>query len=149
MIPYRQLLLILLLSATMPVVPTQSFAQSKATATPKTAPAPQQPPVEAKPAPYDDRLARLSEVLGSVHYLRKLCKASGDDDWRAAMRKLLDTETANEPARRARMTAAFNRGYRSFASVYTDCTPAAIVAEEGYRNEGATLAAEIAARFGN
>ena len=109
----------------------------------------QQRLVEAKPAPYDDRLARLSEVLGSVHYLRTLCKAARDDDWRAAMRKLLDAETASEPGRRERMTAAFNRGYRSFASVYTDCTPAAIVAEEGYRNEGATLAGEIAARFGN
>jgi uncharacterized protein (TIGR02301 family) len=146
MIPYRPLLLLLLLSSAMLAAPTAVFAQSKGTAAAK---APPPPPVEAKPAPYDDRLARLSEVLGSVHYLRTLCKAARDDDWRAAMRKLLDAETASEPARRARMTAAFNRGYRSFASVYTDCTPAAIMAEEGYRNEGATLAGEIAARFGN
>jgi uncharacterized protein (TIGR02301 family) len=146
MISHRPLLLLLLLSTAMLATPASLFAQGKGTAAPK---APPPPPVEAKPAPYDDRLARLSEVLGSVHYLRTLCKAAKDDDWRAAMRKLLDAETTSEPARRERMTAAFNRGYRSFASVYTDCTPAAIVAEEGYRNEGATLAAEIAARFGN
>ena len=145
MIPYRRLLLILLLSSVLPNAP--AWAQGKGAVAPKAAPPP--PAAESKPAPYDDRLARLSEVLGSVHYLRTLCKATKDDDWRAAMRKLLDAETASEPGRRERMTAAFNRGYRSFASVYTDCTPAAIVAEEGYRNEGATLAGEIAARFGN
>ena len=49
----------------------------------------------------------------------------------------------------ARLTAAYNRGYRSFASVYTSCTPAAVRAEQNYRNEGATLATEITARFGN
>ncbi|RON11983.1 TIGR02301 family protein, partial [Pseudomonas frederiksbergensis] len=50
---------------------------------------------------------------------------------------------------RQRMTAAFNRGYRSFAAIHSSCTRAAVMAEEGYRNEGATLAQEIAARFGN
>lgn len=100
-------------------------------------------------SPYDDRLARLSEIIGSVHYLRSLCDPGKEDEWRTMMQQLLDKETSNEPKRRERMTAAFNRGYRSFASVYTTCTPAAVVAEERYRNEGATLATEIAARFGN
>lgn len=99
--------------------------------------------------PYDDKLARLAEVLGSVHYLRTLCKASGADEWRADMQQLLDSETNGEPQRKEKLTAAFNRGYRAFASVYTDCTQAAIVAEERYRNEGATLATEITSRFGN
>lgn len=48
-------------------------------------------PVE-KPAPYDQRLLRLSEILGSVHYLRVLCKASDPDDWRQVMQELLDKE---------------------------------------------------------
>lgn len=104
---------------------------------------------EAKPAPYDDRLARLSEIMGAVHYLRNLCVAGGEPEWREAIQKLIDSETATEPKRKARMIAAYNRGYRSFASVYTTCTPAAATAEENYRNEGATLAVEIASRFGN
>jgi uncharacterized protein (TIGR02301 family) len=58
-------------------------------------------------------------------------------------------EAGNEQARKERLTAAFNRGYRSFASVYASCTGQAVVAEEKYRIEGATLAAEITARFGN
>jgi uncharacterized protein (TIGR02301 family) len=84
-----------------------------------------------------------------VQYLRSLCNTTKEDDWRLGMQQLLDAETKGEPKRRERLTAAFNRGYRSFASVYTDCTSQAIVAEERYRNEGATLATEITARFGN
>jgi uncharacterized protein (TIGR02301 family) len=107
------------------------------------------PPDIERPAPYDDDLLRLAEVLGSVHYLRNLCNSGKEDDWRAEMQQLLDSETKDEPKRKERLTAAFNRGYRSFASVYTGCTPQAIAAEERYRNEGATLATEISARFGN
>jgi uncharacterized protein (TIGR02301 family) len=102
-----------------------------------------------KPAPYDARLLRLSEILGSVHYLRTLCKDPAADTWRQSMQDLLDKEIQGEAQRRARMTAAFNRGYRTFASVYTVCTPPAVVADERYRAEGATLASEITARFGN
>lgn len=107
------------------------------------------PAQENKPAPYDNQLARLSEILGAVQYLRSICPASGTDEWRKSMSDLLAADTATEPHRRQRMTAAFNRGYRAFASVHTSCTPAAIAAEENYRNEGATLAQEIASRFGN
>lgn len=106
------------------------------------------PVVAEKPAPYDTRLMRLAEILGSVHYLRNLCKGS-ESQWREMMTELLGEETANEPQRAARLTAAFNRGYRSFASTYVKCTPQAIAAEEAYRAEGATLATEITARFGN
>ncbi|OJF92889.1 TIGR02301 family protein [Pararhizobium antarcticum] len=104
---------------------------------------------EEKPAPYDPQLVRLSEILGSVQYLRTLCKGDSDDGWRQAMQQLIDREAENEVRRRERFTAAFNRGYRTFASVYTTCTAPAVVAEERYRAEGATLASEIVARFGN
>ena len=102
-----------------------------------------------KPAPYDSQMARLSEILGAVQYLRTICPASGSEEWRKSMNDLLAADTASEPHRKQRMTAAFNRGYRTFAAVHTACTPAAIAAEEKYRNEGATLAQEIASRFGN
>ena len=106
------------------------------------------PAVAEKPAPYDPKLMRLAEILGSVSYLRNLCKGS-ESEWRDMMRELLGEETVNEPQRTARLTAAFNRGYRSFASTYVKCTAQAIAAEEAYRAEGATLATEITARFGN
>lgn len=105
--------------------------------------------IEEKPAPYDERLERLSEILGAVHYLRNLCADKAEDNWRASMQQLIQLEAGKEPGRQERLTAAFNRGYRSFAAIYTACTDSAVVAEERYRNEGATLATEITARFGN
>jgi uncharacterized protein (TIGR02301 family) len=106
-------------------------------------------PVEEKPAPYDERLERLSEILGAMHYLRNLCSEKAEDNWRASAQRIIDLEAGAEPRRKEKLTAAFNRGYRSFAAIYTACTDSAVVAEERYRNEGATLATEITARFGN
>lgn len=125
---------------------TAAFAQTSA---PSTATPPGASGSATTSTAYDDKLSRLAEVTGAVHYLRNLCQKDAKEDWRKAMSDLLAVETANEPERRQKLTAAFNRGYRSFAAVYTECTPAAVVAEEQYRNEGATLASEIASRFGN
>ncbi|MDC7743819.1 TIGR02301 family protein [Rhizobium binxianense] len=144
MIPVRRVFLSLPVLALVLAGPT--MAQGKNTPPPQTQ---EIAPPPAATVPYDDKLARLAEVLGSMHYLRTLCKAAGGDEWRSGMQQLLDSETGGEPQRREKLTAAFNRGYRAFASVYTDCTPAAIVAEGRYRNEGATLATEITSRFGN
>lgn len=99
--------------------------------------------------PYDDRLLRLAEILGSVQYLRNLCSGQDETAWRESMQALLDSETANEAGRREILTAGYNRGFRAFASVYTSCTDAARVAEARYRREGATLVTEIVARYGN
>lgn len=108
------------------------------------------PPPTAGPAPaYENRLIRLAEVLGSIQYLRNLCGEETDNQWLAAMQQILDSETTDEPERRATLTAGYNRGFRAFASVYSGCTPAAVAAETRYRQEGAELASEIVARFGN
>jgi uncharacterized protein (TIGR02301 family) len=145
-------LLPLCLTAAVGVVtvsPGPAFAQTPSKKAP-TNPAP--PDQDTKPAPYDGQMMRLAEVLGSVSYLRTLCGADGDatgDVWRSRMQRLLESDTGGEPQRRERLTAAFNRGYRSFAAVHRSCTNAARQAEQRYRNEGATLAAEIAARYGN
>ncbi|NRP85013.1 hypothetical protein GFPCMMHI_00893 [Ensifer adhaerens] len=136
----RPLLICFVLAAALPAA-AQPVANAPQAQTPDTA-------VAERPTPYDEQLSRLAEILGSIDYLRNLCAAS-EDGWRGDMQQLLDTETKGEPKRKEKLTAAFNRGYRSFASVYTNCTPQALVAEERYRNEGATLATEITARFGN
>jgi uncharacterized protein (TIGR02301 family) len=144
MIPFRRFMF--LVPAYVCIATSVAAAQGKTV--PKAAPQEQAPPPPAV-VPYEGKLMRLAEVVGSVHYLRTLCKAPGAAQWRADMQALLDSETNNEPQRKARLTAAFNRGYRAFASVYTGCTPSAIVAEERYRSEGATLSTEITSRFGN
>ncbi|SES14253.1 TIGR02301 family protein [Rhizobium sp. NFR03] len=125
-----------------------SLAQAQ-TPPPATAPTPGGDAHAVKPAPYDARLMRMAEIVGSVTYLRTLCADAKAGEWRSDMQALIDREAGGEPDRKARLTAAFNRGYRSFASVYTSCTPSAVLADKRYRDEGATLAAEIVSRFGN
>ncbi|MEQ8479398.1 MAG: TIGR02301 family protein [Hoeflea sp.] len=108
-----------------------------------------EPAVPLEPPPYEDRLLRLAEILGSVQYLRNLCNGEGETTWRETMQALLDSETVNDARRRETLTAGYNRGFRAFAAVYTSCTDAARLAETRYRREGATLVSEIVARYGN
>lgn len=116
---------------------TLSFGASPATA---------QTSGPGDPPPYEADLLRLSEVLGSIHYLRALCGANDGSRWRDEMNALVEAEGKDEDRRR-KLVERFNRGYRSFASVYRECTPSAREAVESYMKEGAELAAEIAVRY--
>lgn len=104
-------------------------------------------PAAAAEAPFEPGLMRLAEVLGSLHFLRNLCGEKGDQ-WRGEMEKLLASENP-DPERRARFIAAFNRGYRSFGSTYTQCTSSASEAISRYMKEGEELSRDIASRYGN
>jgi uncharacterized protein (TIGR02301 family) len=89
--------------------------------------------------PYDERLMRLSEILGAVHYLRELCGANDGQLWRDRMRELMDAE-GSSALRRARLTRSFNNGYRSYSRTYNSCTPSAQTAINRFLTEGAELA---------
>jgi uncharacterized protein (TIGR02301 family) len=89
--------------------------------------------------PYDDRLLRLSEILGAVHYLRELCGASDGQAWRERMKELMDAE-ASTALRRAKLTRSFNNGYRSYSRTYNSCTPSAQTAISRFLAEGAEIA---------
>lgn len=104
-------------------------------------------PARAVDAPFEPRLLRLAEVLGSLHYLRNLCGEEGNR-WRSEMEKLLVAENP-DPSRRERFVASFNRGYRSFDGVYVNCTASATAAIGRYMKEGEALTRDIAARYGN
>lgn len=99
--------------------------------------------------PYDKQLNRLSEILGTVTYLRNLCAERSEPQWRAAMEKLLTVDAGTEPARKQQLTAAYNRGYRAFGALHTACTDAVRQTDSEYRAEGATLIKEMTNRFGN
>lgn len=88
--------------------------------------------------PYDDRLFRLTEILGAVHYLRELCSANDGQLWREQMKQLMDAE-GSSALRRARLTRSFNQGYRSYSRTYTTCTPSAQTAIERFIAEGAQI----------
>ncbi len=90
-------------------------------------------PGDAKP--YDDKLMRLAEILGAVHYLRELCSANDGQLWRERMKELLDTE-GGTALRRARLTRSFNQGYRSYRRTYSTCTPTAQSSIERFLAEG-------------
>ncbi|HLK82019.1 MAG TPA: TIGR02301 family protein [Xanthobacteraceae bacterium] len=99
-------------------------------------------------APFDAGLARLSEILGSLHYLRGLCGANEGNKWRAEMQALLDAE-APSGQRRSQFIARFNHGYRAYLQTYHTCTPAAEVVIRRYLEEGSKIAREVTARYSN
>lgn len=100
-------------------------------------------PGDAKP--YDDKLMRLAEILGAVHYLRELCSANDGQLWREKMKELLDTE-GGTAIRRARLTRSFNQGYRSYRRTYVTCTPTAQSSIERFLAEGIQIGDGLAAR---
>jgi uncharacterized protein (TIGR02301 family) len=99
-------------------------------------------------APFDGELQRLSEILGALHYLRGLCGAKEGQKWRNEMQALIEAETS-PGARRNRIVASFNRGYRNFQQTYRTCTPAADFAIRRYLEEGSKISREITARYAN
>lgn len=89
--------------------------------------------------PYDDKLLRLCEILGAVHYLRELCGANDGQLWRDRMKELMDTE-GSSALRRAKLTRSFNNGYRSYSRTYNTCSASAQTAINRFLAEGAEIA---------
>jgi len=89
--------------------------------------------------PYDERLMRLSEILGAIHYLRELCGSNDGQVWRDRMKELMDAE-GSTALRRAKLTRSFNNGYRSYSRTYNNCTPSAQTAITRFLAEGAEIA---------
>jgi len=89
--------------------------------------------------PYDERLMRLSEILGAIHYLRELCGSNDGQAWRDRMKELMDAE-GSTALRRAKLTRSFNNGYRSYSRTYNNCTPSAQTAITRFLAEGADIA---------
>lgn len=104
-------------------------------------------PAQAADGSYEERLLRLSEVLGALHFLRNLCGDPGNQ-WRDKMEAILAAENP-EPERRARYVARFNRGYRAYAQGYGACTDAASAAIDLYMAEGEMLSRDIVTRYAN
>lgn len=105
-------------------------------------------PVHAAPdaKPYDDKLMRISEILGAIHYLRELCGANEGQYWRERMRELMEAE-GSSALRRARLTRAFNQGYRSYSRTYNTCSPSAQTAITRFVTEGAQLSDGLVKTF--
>ncbi len=102
---------------------------------------------EPLPPVYEDRLLRLSEILGGLHFLRQLCGFEDGAVWRAEMDGLLNSEKPG-PVRRARLVSRFNHGFETYHAVYRFCTPSARRAIALYLAEGRAITNDIRARYG-
>ena len=103
---------------------------------------------ETPQPPYDAQLLRLSELMGALHYLRGLCGAGDAEAWRTKMNTLIASEGFDE-AGKARYAGAFNRGYRTYSLTYRSCNSAASETVRAYLDEGARIAKDLRARYGN
>jgi uncharacterized protein (TIGR02301 family) len=112
------------------------------------APAAEAPPAGAEPpAPiYEEKLLRLSEILGALSFLRDLCGAADGLSWRNEMSALLQAEKP-PPTRRTRLIARFNHGFETFNAVYRTCTPSAELSITRYLTEGQALASDVRGRY--
>ncbi|MGA9602874.1 MAG: TIGR02301 family protein [Methyloceanibacter sp.] len=106
---------------------------------PKESTAP--PPPDDRP--YDNKLMRLAEILGAVHYLRELCGANEGQLWRDQMKEILKNE-GTTAVRRAKLVNSFNDGYRGYRRTYRSCTQSATLATTRFSTEGAQIAASLA-----
>ena len=102
---------------------------------------------EPLPPVYEDRLLRLSEILGGLHFLRQLCGFEDGAAWRAEMDGLLRSEKPG-PVRSARLVSRFNHGFETYHAVYRTCTPSARRAIALYLAEGRRITNDIRARYG-
>ncbi|WP_336294107.1 TIGR02301 family protein [Bartonella sp. CB169] len=95
------------------------------------------PTLAQQSPPYETKLLRLAEILGSLHYLQNLC-STPTNQWYDYMTALIEAEQPTLQ-RRAYFYEAFNEAYRSFAENYHHCTQSAIEANKRYIKEGKSL----------
>jgi uncharacterized protein (TIGR02301 family) len=97
--------------------------------------------------PYQAKVERLAELVGTLTYLRDLCVPGDGAVWRGKMQDLLTAE-GSTPARRERLAGAFNRGFDSYRLTYRKCTPTAETIILRALAEGSKIAREVSTRFG-
>lgn len=124
----------------------QQRPQQPAAKPPASKPA-EQPAPEPTAPPYEPQLLQLSEIMGSLAYLRTLCGGREAQDWRARMAALIEAE-GRTPQRRDRLTAAFNRGFKAYSLTHRSCTEASQEASSRLAAEGEVLSRALAGRYG-
>jgi uncharacterized protein (TIGR02301 family) len=104
------------------------------------------PPAEMPPPIYEEQLLRLSEILGSLSFLRDLCSETDAAAWPDEMQALLAAEHPT-PQRMAKLVGRYNHGFETFNAVYRSCTPSARLAITRYLAEGQSLSEDVRSRY--
>ncbi|EJF98740.1 TIGR02301 family protein [Bartonella vinsonii subsp. arupensis Pm136co] len=97
--------------------------------------------------PYETKLLRLAEILGSLHSLQNLC-STPTNQWYNYMSALIEAEQPI-PQRRTYFYEAFNEAYRAFSENYHHCTQSAIEATQRYIKEGKSLSENLLMHYNN
>lgn len=119
---------ILVASLTGPVATTKVMAQAE------------------KIPPYENRLLRLSEIMGSLHFLTLLCRPDEGGVWHQKMTEILNVE-AKTQIRKAKLTERFNAGFGSFQATYRKCTPSAETSMGRYISEAQVIVRNLTTDF--
>ena len=96
--------------------------------------------------PYEDRLLRLSEIMGSLHFLTLLCRPNEGAIWHTKMNQILEVE-AKTTLRKAKLTERFNSGFDGFQATYRKCTPSAETAMARYIAEARVIVRNLTTDF--
>ncbi len=112
---------------------------------PALAQEPEQEPDVPRAAPLH-MISELAETLGRAHAVRTLCNGDQDGYWRNYMLTMMSYEAPNGP-RRAALTEAFNRGYRSQNRETSSCSDSSSAAEARIAARGKELADAIARNY--
>ena len=105
-----------------------------------------QPALAQNAPPYENRLLRLSEIIGSVHFLTLLCRPDDGILWHEKMQEMLDVEATTE-LRRAKLIERFNSGFVSFQATYRKCTPSAQTALNRYISEAQVIVQNLTSDY--
>ena len=101
--------------------------------------------VEKSP-PYEERLLRLSEIMGSIHFLSLLCQPDDGMIWHEEMTNILNAEATTQ-LRRAKLIERFNAGFSAFQATYRHCTPVAATALNRYQLEAKIIVQNLTTDF--
>jgi uncharacterized protein (TIGR02301 family) len=106
------------------------------------------PPTSAQEtlAPYQRQLISLSQILGTVHHIRSLCRRGEETVWRDAMMDLIRLEDPSQETRE-RMVRSFNEAYHEARARYPSCSSAAEAEARRLAGEGERLVATMAAQL--
>lgn len=96
--------------------------------------------------PYENRLLRLSEIMGSLHFLTLLCRPNEGAIWHNKMNQILEVE-AKTQLRKAKLTERFNSGFGGFQATYRKCTPSAETAMARYIAEAQVIVRNLTTDF--
>ncbi len=96
--------------------------------------------------PYENRLLRLSEIMGSLHFLTLLCRPNEGTIWHTKMNQILKVEAKTE-LRKAKLTERFNSGFSSFQATYRKCTSSAETAMTRYIAEAQVIVRNLTTDF--